>query len=71
MHREASPVYEGGDMTAAIPASIDEVTAKWMSEATGWNVTALRNEIIGVGVGVASASIVHTSPEWVALRRSS
>ena len=55
MHREASPAYEGGDMTAAIPASIDEVTAKWMSEATGWNVTALRNEIIGVGVGVASA----------------
>ena len=55
MHREASPAYEGGDMTAAIPASIDEVTAKWMSEATGWNVTALRNEIIGVGVGVSSA----------------
>ena len=42
-------------MTAAIPASIDEVTAKWMSDATGWNVSAVRNEIIGVGVGVASA----------------
>jgi hypothetical protein len=42
-------------MTAAIPASIDEVTAQWMSDATGWGVTALRNEIIGVGVGVASA----------------
>ena len=42
-------------MTAAIPTSIDEVTAQWMSDATGWNVTALRNEIIGVGVGVASA----------------
>ncbi|MEY3358599.1 MAG: hypothetical protein RIR87_1658, partial [Actinomycetota bacterium] len=27
-------------MTAAIPASIDEVTAQWMSDATGWGVTA-------------------------------
>ncbi len=42
-------------MTAAIPASIDEVNAQWMGSATGWNVSALRNEIIGVGVGVASA----------------
>ncbi|MFZ9726981.1 MAG: phosphotransferase [Ilumatobacteraceae bacterium] len=42
-------------MAAAIPASIDEVTAQWMSDATGWNVTAVRNEIIGVGVGVSSA----------------
>lgn len=42
-------------MTAAIPASIDEVNAQWMGSATGWNVSALRNEIIGVGVGVSSA----------------
>ncbi|MFZ9707350.1 MAG: phosphotransferase [Ilumatobacteraceae bacterium] len=42
-------------MAAAIPTSIDEVTAKWMSDATGWNVSSLRNEMIGVGVGVASA----------------
>jgi hypothetical protein len=42
-------------MTAAVPASIDEVTASWMSEATGWNVTALRHELIGVGIGVSSA----------------
>jgi len=46
---------EGGNMAAAIPTSIDEVTAEWMSAATGWKVTAVRNEIIGVGVGVASA----------------
>ena len=46
---------EGDDMTAAIPASIDEVNAEWMSAATGWNVTAVRNVQIGVGVGVASA----------------
>ena len=42
-------------MAAAIPASIEDVTAQWMSAATGWNITAVRNEIIGVGVGVASA----------------
>ncbi|MGA1656202.1 MAG: aminoglycoside phosphotransferase, partial [Ilumatobacteraceae bacterium] len=42
-------------MAATIPASIDEVTAPWMSDATGWNVTEVRNEIIGVGVGVSSA----------------
>ncbi|MFZ9924321.1 MAG: phosphotransferase, partial [Ilumatobacteraceae bacterium] len=42
-------------MAATIPASIDEVTASWMSDATGWNVTEVRNEIIGVGVGVSSA----------------
>jgi len=42
-------------MAVAIPASIDEVTASWMSEATGWKVSSLRNELIGVGVGVASA----------------
>ena len=46
---------EGGNMAAAIPTSIDEVTAEWMSAATGWKVTAVRNEIIGVGVGVASS----------------
>ncbi|MGA1149301.1 MAG: hypothetical protein ACO3V5_09260, partial [Ilumatobacteraceae bacterium] len=46
---------KGGFMAAAIPASIDEVTAQWMSDATGWKVTAVRNEIIGVGVGVSSA----------------
>ena len=42
-------------MTTSIPNSIDEVTAEWMSAATGWQVTGIRNEIIGVGVGVASA----------------
>ena len=42
-------------MAAAIPTSIDEVTAQWMSEATGWSISGLRNELIGVGVGVASA----------------
>ncbi|MFM7307919.1 MAG: phosphotransferase [Actinomycetota bacterium] len=42
-------------MAAAIPGSINDVTAEWMSAATGWNVTGVRNEIIGVGVGVASA----------------
>jgi hypothetical protein len=42
-------------MAVAIPASIDEVTASWMSDATGWKVSSLRNELIGVGVGVASA----------------
>ncbi|MFM8957131.1 MAG: hypothetical protein ACKOJH_06785, partial [Actinomycetota bacterium] len=42
-------------MAAAIPGSINDVTAEWMSAATGWNVTSVRNEIIGVGVGVASA----------------
>ena len=41
-------------MVAPIPSSINDVTAAWMSEATGWNVSALRNEIIGVGVGVSS-----------------
>jgi hypothetical protein len=42
-------------MTTTIPSSIDEVTAEWLSAATGWQVTSARNEIIGVGVGVASA----------------
>lgn len=42
-------------MAAAIPGSIDEVTPQWMSQATGWQVDAVRNEVIGVGVGVSSA----------------
>ena len=49
------PNSEGGCMAVAIPTSIDEVTAQWMSDATSWNITGVRNELIGVGVGVSSA----------------
>jgi hypothetical protein len=38
-----------------IPASIEEVTPEWLSAATGWSVTAVASEIIGVGIGVSSA----------------
>jgi aminoglycoside phosphotransferase (APT) family kinase protein len=38
-----------------IPASIDDVTAAWVAEATGLNVTGVESEIIGVGIGVSSA----------------
>jgi hypothetical protein len=45
-------------MAVAIPTSIDEVTASWMSDATGWKVSSLRNELIGVGVGVSSVDFL-------------
>ena len=38
-----------------IPASIDEVTADWLRDATGLAVTAAKAELIGVGIGVSSA----------------
>jgi hypothetical protein len=38
-----------------IPASIDEVTAEWLAEVTGFEVTDAVVEQIGVGVGVSSA----------------
>lgn len=38
-----------------IPATIDEVTAEWVAEATGLAVTGFEAEIIGVGIGVSSA----------------
>ena len=40
---------------AEIPATIDDVTADWLAEATGLAVTSVTTEIIGVGVGVSSA----------------
>jgi hypothetical protein len=42
-------------MTISVPQSIDEVTPEWISAATGWNVTDLQTEQIGVGIGVSSA----------------
>jgi len=38
-----------------IPATIDDVTADWLREATGLDVQAVEIEQIGVGVGVSSA----------------
>lgn len=38
-----------------IPASIDHVTADWVAEATGLDVTGVEHELIGVGIGVSSA----------------
>ena len=38
-----------------IPATIDDVTAGWLSDATGLAVDSVRHEQIGVGVGVSSA----------------
>ncbi len=40
---------------AAIPATIDDVTAQWLGQATGLDVTHVTSEIIGVGIGVSSA----------------
>jgi fructosamine-3-kinase len=39
----------------AIPASIDEVTAAWLTEVTGREVEAVGIEQIGEGIGVSSA----------------
>ena len=38
-----------------IPATIDDVNAAWVAEATGLDVTAIETELIGVGIGVSSA----------------
>lgn len=38
-----------------IPRSIDDVTAEWLTTATGLDVTGVEHEIIGVGLGVSSA----------------
>ena len=38
-----------------IPASIDDVTAEWLSEATGLSITGSTAEQFGAGIGVSSA----------------
>lgn len=38
-----------------IPATIDDVNAAWVAEATGLAVTDIGIELIGVGIGVSSA----------------
>ncbi len=45
----------GVDMSVAIPSSINDVDAKWLAEATGFDIKTADIGIIGVGVGVASA----------------
>ena len=40
----------------AIPSSINDVTAGWVAEATGLDVTDIDVELIGVGVGISSAA---------------
>jgi aminoglycoside phosphotransferase (APT) family kinase protein len=45
---------EGMTMNTA-PATIDDVTAAWVAEATGLAVTDISTELIGVGIGVSSA----------------
>lgn len=39
----------------SIPASIDDVSAEWLAEVTGFDVTAIKAEQIGAGIGVSSA----------------
>ena len=39
----------------AIPSSIDDITAGWVSEVTGFEVESLTAEQIGMGIGVSSA----------------
>lgn len=47
---------DNGGTVPEIPASIDEVTSDWLSEATGLDVSGVEEtRIIGVGVGVSSA----------------
>ncbi|GAC1309561.1 MAG: phosphotransferase [Acidimicrobiales bacterium] len=41
--------------THPIPATIDEVTAEWLSAVTGFELRSIRAEQIGVGIGVSSA----------------
>jgi hypothetical protein len=40
---------------AEIPGGIDEVTAGWLSDVTGLDVTSFEPQQIGVGIGVSSA----------------
>ena len=42
-------------MSVAIPGSISDVNAEWLSQATGFKINTADIGIIGVGVGVASA----------------
>jgi hypothetical protein len=44
-----------GEPMPTIPATIEDVTAEWLTEVTGLAVTALSSEVIGVGIGVSSA----------------
>ena len=39
----------------AIPTSIEEVTADWLAEATGFAIESVRPQRIGEGIGVSSA----------------
>jgi hypothetical protein len=39
----------------SIPSSVDEVTAAWLSAATGFEIDNASVELIGVGIGVTSA----------------
>lgn len=41
--------------SAPIPLTAAEVTAEWMSQATGWNVESVELSEIGAGLGVSSA----------------
>ena len=40
---------------AELLTAIEQVTARWVAEATGLAVTSVEHEIIGVGIGVSSA----------------
>jgi hypothetical protein len=42
-------------MSVTVPQSIEDVTPAWISAATGWEVTGMSAEQIGVGIGVSSA----------------
>lgn len=39
----------------AIPRTIDEVTAEWLNDVTGWSVAVIESTDIGAGLGVSSA----------------
>ncbi len=39
----------------AIPVSIDDITAEWLSEVTEFDVQSIRADQIGAGIGVSSA----------------
>jgi hypothetical protein len=39
----------------SIPSTIDDITASWVSEVTGFEVESLTAEQIGIGIGVSSA----------------
>ncbi len=42
-------------MSAGIPENASGITPDWVAAATGWDVTAVEVEQIGVGIGVSSA----------------